>query len=280
MKIIITCLLFILFHPAFAGEASELHIIGFSEDGNYLAFQQYGVTDGEGLAFANTYFIDVEGNKYAANPVETRGEPDKAKESEKAREDIPDEVKKDKETRENVPVNPVEKQGEPDKAKEGEEIHEDVSVDSVRQDNLKQAESQLETLKIIKGNQGKHVISHLLTDVGAEPLIAKFSTGVPLGGASYKTYTLTLEERKGEAECFEVGEAKMFTLSLTNEGEKKTKILQEDKIIPKSRSCPLRYRIQDVYLYHEEFIIVFLNVFKLGFEGESMRYLAITGTLN
>jgi predicted secreted protein len=258
MKIILTCLGFIFSLPLFAGEAAQLHVIGFSEAGNYLAFQQYGITDGEGLAFANTYFVDVEANKYAANPVETRGEPDKTKEK--------DETTKEDETTE-----------------EDETTQESMPIDSVRKDNLKQAESQLKTLKIIKDNRGEQVISHLLYDVGVEPLTVQFAVGTPLRGGSYKTYTLKLEERKGEAECFEVGEAKMLTLTLINdkgEGEKKTKSLQEDKSIPKSRGCPLRYRIQDVYLYHEEFIVVFLNVFKPGFEGESMRYLVITGTVN
>lgn len=269
-------MLFMLSLPLFAGEASKLHVIGFSEDGNYLAFQQYGITDGEGLAFANTYFVDVEENKYAANPVETRGEADEVKEDEAVKMEENEVAKEDEvvKAKENKGVN------EGETVEENKEVHEDASLDSVRQDNLKEAESQLETLKIIKGNYGDHVISHLLTDVGVEPLTVQFSVGAPLRGASYKTYTIALEERVGEAECFDVGEAKMLTLNLTNDAEKKIKVLQKDENIPKSRGCPLHYRIQEIYLYHKEFVIIFLNVFKPGFEGESMRFLAITGTLN
>lgn len=260
MKAVVTFLLFILSLPLSAGEAARLHFIGFSEAGNHLAFQQYGITDGEGLAFANTYFIDVNTNKYAANPVETRGEPD-----------VEEEIK-ERQTENKV----VE-----DKTIEIEKIsHNVLPVNTVRQNNLKQAANRLEALKIIEGNQGEHVIAHLMSDVGVKPSTVKFSVGMPLRGGSYETYTLNLEERAGKAECFDIGEPKMLTLHLIHDGVDKTKILQADKIIPKSRGCPLRYRIQDVYLYREEFIAVFLNVFKPGFEGESMRYMVVTGALN
>lgn len=270
MKITTFFLLLTLSFSLSAGEAAKLHLIGFSEDGNYLAFQQYGVTDGEGLAFADTYFVDVDRNEYKTKPIENRGEPDEVETKPAENKDKADETK------------PAENKDKTDETKPDEATKEKSPEDTVRQDNLKQARNQLEALKIIQGNLGEHVISHVLSDVGVEPLSAQFTLGIPLKGANYKykTYTIKVGERKGEAECFEVGEAKMLTVTLTNEDQKKTKTLQEDKEVPKTRGCPLRYRIQDVYVYRDEFIVIFLNLFKPGFEGESMRYLVVTGTLN
>jgi predicted secreted protein len=45
--------------PARAGDYADRTIIGFSEDGTYFAFEEYGVQDGSGFPYANVYVIDV-----------------------------------------------------------------------------------------------------------------------------------------------------------------------------------------------------------------------------
>jgi predicted secreted protein len=52
--------------------------------------------------------------------------------------------------------------------------------------------------------------------------------------------------------------------------------LQKDSSLPASRSCPIEYSIQYVYLY-ESYIAVFVNTYHIGFEGPDMRYMAVTG---
>ncbi|HEX3102723.1 MAG TPA: hypothetical protein VHQ01_13055, partial [Pyrinomonadaceae bacterium] len=55
---------------AFAGDWAEMRFFGFSEDGKYLAFEEYGEWDVHGGGdYANTYFIDVDKNVYAIAPV-------------------------------------------------------------------------------------------------------------------------------------------------------------------------------------------------------------------
>jgi predicted secreted protein len=46
--------------PVLAGDYADRTIIGFSEDGAYFAFNEYGVGDGSGFPYANVYIIDVE----------------------------------------------------------------------------------------------------------------------------------------------------------------------------------------------------------------------------
>jgi len=46
--------------------------------------------------------------------------------------------------------------------------------------------------------------------------------------------------------------------------------------LPKVRSCPYGYCIEQVYFYKDK-LAVFLNMFSQGFEGPDMRYIAVTG---
>ena len=53
----------------FAGDYATLNFIGFSRDGKYLAFEEYGVQDGSGFPYSNIYIVETAKNAYAAPPV-------------------------------------------------------------------------------------------------------------------------------------------------------------------------------------------------------------------
>ena len=63
-----------------AGDFANLNFIGFSKDGRYLAFEEYGIQDGSGWAYSNFYFVDVAKNVYAAPSITIRIENDYATE--------------------------------------------------------------------------------------------------------------------------------------------------------------------------------------------------------
>lgn len=44
---------------ALAGDAAEFNMLGFSADGGIFAFEEYGIQDGSGFAYANRYYIDT-----------------------------------------------------------------------------------------------------------------------------------------------------------------------------------------------------------------------------
>lgn len=71
IKFAICILLLISATIAQAGDTATLNFLGFSKNGKYLAFQQYGVTDGKGAAYAMLYFVDVADNSYQEKPIET-----------------------------------------------------------------------------------------------------------------------------------------------------------------------------------------------------------------
>jgi len=221
---------------AWAGDAATLNFIGFSSNGKHLAFQQYGVTDGKGAAYATLYFLDVVDNRYQDKPIETI-------------EDY--------------------KSGSPS----GREAQE-----TVRQLNLDQAKTQLSALEITAGNTGMQVVSHSPYDTDINSHIARFTLDLK----SNLKYEINLEEHqtKAEADCGNhLIDTSGFTLSL-KQGENKPKVLQQDSKVPKSRGCPLHYHIQDVYVYKNKYIAVFIHVYTSSFEGKNMRYIAVTGTLD
>lgn len=45
--------------PAFAGDSAQFDAIGYSQDGRYFAFEQFGIQDGSGFAYAEIFLIDL-----------------------------------------------------------------------------------------------------------------------------------------------------------------------------------------------------------------------------
>lgn len=221
-----------------AGDFANLNFIGFSKDGRYLAFEEYGIQDGSGWAYSNFYFVDVAKNVYAAPSITIRIENDYATERQ------------------------------------------------ARTKAKLAAAASLRKLRIVERNVGTQVVSRLLTDVSVNHYLSS-DTG--------KTQSVEFAEiiasmyRKGEYELVmnpseikvkdcEYTDQSVYKLELLLKDKDldKTLVLQRDSALPKSRSCPLSYAIQHVYLY-ENNIAVFLNTYHMGFEGPDMRYLVVTG---
>jgi predicted secreted protein len=221
-----------------AGDYADLNFVGFSRDGNFLAFEEYGVQDGSGFPYSNFYFVNIEKNSFAAPPVSAR-------------------------------------------------IDKEMATEIMARNKAQLiAANKLRELKIIKGNTGKHVVSHLMNDLtfdedsgaGASGVV-RFAAEI---GSMYRKgfYELSLKPLLTKTKDCEAFEQKTFRfeLSLKDKENNTTKFLQKDAELPKSRGCALGYRIQDIYLY-ENNIAVFLNVFKLGFEGPDMRFIVVSGKL-
>lgn len=52
--------------PVTAGDRALLDFIGYSEDGRYFAFEEFGVQDGSGFPFSTVYVIDLPADKWVA----------------------------------------------------------------------------------------------------------------------------------------------------------------------------------------------------------------------
>lgn len=61
--------------PAMAADRALLNMIGFSEDGRYFAFEQFGIQDGSGFAFSDVFVIDLVADKWlAGSPFEAQAD--------------------------------------------------------------------------------------------------------------------------------------------------------------------------------------------------------------
>ena len=59
--------------PALAGDRALIDFIGFSEDGQYFAFEEFGVQDGSGFPYSNIYVLDVSADKWVdGSPIRVR----------------------------------------------------------------------------------------------------------------------------------------------------------------------------------------------------------------
>ena len=67
---ILACLL-TLTDLSYAADSAERRIIGFSPDGKWFAFEQFGVQDGSGFVYHDVFVIDLDNDKWATGtPVE------------------------------------------------------------------------------------------------------------------------------------------------------------------------------------------------------------------
>ena len=230
--------LFLLSVAVNAGDYASLNFIGFSKDGRYLAFEEYGTQDGSGYPYSNIYFIDVEKNAYAAKPVTVLVETETATERQaRAR------------------------------AKLG-------------------ATANLRKFRILDRNTGAHVVSRMLTDVSGNHFYSEHPEGpqtinfAEIIGSMYRAgdYELVMKSTEVKLKACEYTDQPTYKLELTlkDNDNKKTTVLQKDASLPASRACALNYAMQHVYLY-DNYIAVFLNTYHVGFEGPDMRYMVVTG---
>ncbi|MCW5715357.1 MAG: DUF2259 domain-containing protein [Bauldia sp.] len=65
--------LFALASAAAAGDYADREFIGFSPDGRYFAFEEYGIQDGSGFPYSNIYLIDTSTDSWVTGtPVRVR----------------------------------------------------------------------------------------------------------------------------------------------------------------------------------------------------------------
>lgn len=223
---------------AHAGDFATLNFLGFSKDGKYMAFEEYGVQDGSGFPYSNIYFLDSAKNAYAAPPVTIRLENEQATEQ----------TVRASSRRAAAPL-----------------LRKFRIVErNTGQLVVSRLPTDLSLNKYLKDEAGKGQ-----TITFAERVDSMYREG------DYELVSNVSESNVKECEYADRPIYRLH-LSLKDNKEKKNVILQKDNTLPGSRSCPFEYSVQYVYLY-ESYIAVFLNTYHIGFEGPDMRYMAVTG---
>lgn len=153
------------------------------------------------------------------------------------------------------------------------------SISELQEINKNKAKAKLKELQLLTPESGNHLLSRPLTDLSGSPYQVEFSLQPSLAGSTADSYLLNLETKETDHNCFDLGKAKIFTLTLKGKHDQQVQTLQKDTQLPASRGCPLDYRIAEIYTYQDK-IVVFINMFLVGFEGHNMRYLAVSGHIN
>src|SRR3569623_1757111 len=63
--------------PALAGDRALLNVLGYSEDGTYIAFEEFGVLDGSGGYYSHSFVVDLEKDSWVKGSpysIETPGD--------------------------------------------------------------------------------------------------------------------------------------------------------------------------------------------------------------
>lgn len=70
MRWLIVLMYFAGFSTGWASDASQLEIIGFSKNGNYFAYEQFGALEGSGENYADLTILETTKNDFAAKPFQ------------------------------------------------------------------------------------------------------------------------------------------------------------------------------------------------------------------
>ena len=231
----------------FAGDYATLNFIGFSEDGKYLSFEEYGTQDGSGFPYSNYYFVDTAKNSYAAAPIKKTYDDSKMTDESQ----IPGEEVMRLQAKKAAAAN-LKK----------------FKIVPGNTGNLLVARllTDLNGEKIKPGDEKKDQIVKFTDYVSSNYFENEYELRLKTSKVNLKrcdyNYEPTLK----------------FEISLKDVRGNTEKILQKDNDLPESRGCPHTYSVQNIYAYKDK-IAVFMNIYTIGFEGPDMRFMVVTGSL-
>lgn len=268
----------ILLHPSFLNAAlfCDLDFHGFNETGEALAFTVHEQQP-ESFPMISSYIVDVEHNSFIGKPIHL----------------TVDTYEKDKRFSH---LFKLEDKNYPNDALL--KVHQQLIGPELRKQG------------ILKTNFGDHVVSRRNAEIVPFPHQAVFvvgnydfeQSGYSIGSpfpfsiqearqVSPKLYAFPSKEPNFRTCPYEirlstfqsgVGDYEeplvAFKLIVENLVTGKTKVLQEDKVLPKSRGFIYGYAIKDVYVVNKS-VAVFVAMSKRIFEGEGVDYIVVTGSL-
>ncbi len=216
---------------AMAGDRALLDIIGFSEDGGYFAFEEFGVQDGSGFPYSNIYVLDLAADRFVGGtPIRVR------------RDD------------------------------------EGVALAEARAAAADAAAGVIATLGI--ATPADIIAVNGDGELGDGSFLAFGQPGFAPNSVD-GAYMLRLGTFPAESpqSCVDyIGEMALgMTLGLT--GPEGVAEIFRDEVLPKSRGCPVAYRIFAVvapqYAAPPDAHVAIIATYPFGFEGPDRRFIAI-----
>jgi predicted secreted protein len=243
---------------AHANDAAARRVIGFSPDGRYFAFEQYGVQDWSDnhSGYSEIAIIDAENDTFVG------GKPIKiVDESDGGGIDVA-------EARKRAAAQAAPTIAKYQIASRGEKIAFDPFTfpeENLKRKDIPRVENISEKSASVDVSNQREIVSVDLADVLADS--AKDCSGETVQGQP----------------PIPAGKARGFKLTLGGLNNKSIAMLHEDKSVPASRDCPTSYSLSEAYLFQprggQTTVAVFVQSFSQGFEGRDRRFVAVTGRL-
>ena len=218
--------------PALAGDRAQIDLIGFSEDGSYFAFEEFGVQDGSGFAYASVYVVDlVDDSWVVGTPVRMLAE---------------DEL---------------------------------VTLAEIRAEAKLKAANYITTLGITVPGEFVALIGDGAPDNDGQALtfgVPAFGVGAVEGSHSLELSRFDTSSATPCQEWFS-SPPRGYQLNLVDDAG--TRVVHRDDSLPRSRGCPVDYRLFGVVLpFAAEPLrdaVAIISVFTFGFEGPDRRFIVV-----
>ena len=225
-------ILALLASPAVAGDRALVDIIGYSDDGRYFAFEEFGIQDGSGFAYSSIYVVDLSTDSWVVGT-------------------------------------PIREQAD----------DEGLSLNQIRAEVQLQAKPDIEGFGIDVPAE----YAALLGDgaPGADGKSLRFGSpgygpGEVSGDYQLRLSTFPTTAASPCAEWFSV-DPMGYQLVIADNGNER--LIHRDGALPRSRGCPVTYRLHGVVLpFNAGSIsdaVALISVYPGGFEGPDRRFIAV-----
>lgn len=247
-RIVLLALLVLTATPrmAAANDANAINVLGFSPDGRYFAFEQYGESDASGMTYAYVRTIDVAANDFA-----------KGKQA-KSEDPNDDDIK-------GIPYQRA------DVMKKATPLLKPLKIS--RQNMLTVTVDSAKAGEILMGSDILPLHEKPLTELALPE--DWFGPDAKLTIASFNTKTRCFKD--------EDDDRAPAGLVLTLERQAKRTELNRDKNVPKSRGCVNAYGIAEVHALRlpggQVALAAVVQYFSQGFEGPDRRFIAVTAKI-
>jgi predicted secreted protein len=226
---------------AWSGDAAFLNIIGFSADGRYFAFEQYGIQDGSAFAYSDVMITDLEKDELV------KGTP--------IRVIAPDEQ---------ASQNSIRTKARGHAAETLKILHIDQPAEIIGSNPITERVNDRKTMAFnlyFDGLGGQLTPLQLSKDNDFELLLK--SVSLPVAKDCYA----------------EDGKANGFSLSIRKTATGVVTEKYKDTSVPTSRHCPSDYDIDTIASYRDDkdnsIFVAVIAVYQQGFEGPDRRFIVV-----
>ncbi len=249
--ILLALTLFVGAGRATAGDGAALNVLGFSPDGRYFAFEQYGIEDGGGDIYSSITVIEVAGDR----PVK------------------------------GTPVTAVMDADHPEYGEDPEK-----RLPTVRAKAAVDAAPLLQSLNISQpgrmvasapASRARELLDYEPVKTAQKAVVGTLP--LPKNGFGPDARLVLREFDIALPRCKDLvpsGHPNGFGLTLERKG-RPTIHLSRDQTIPEARGCPERYGIAEVHALAlpdgSTALAAVIQYFYFAFEGPDRRFLAVTG---